>query len=193
MGLGKPVQAVRDAFGDELLACRSMRNTAYDAASGAAAATPRCIQRASSLEQPFVEEDIAGHAALGGDDVDADLPRRVNRLRGGRGDAVQRGRVQHRERQGGPRRGYIEAVASTMWCAALAHRSGAAACSRPAVGRAVNLALAALPNFKLPGDTSASDRYYAETSRAFVLEDGLLRVPQGPGSGVEVRAISSRQ
>ena len=55
------------------------------------------------------------------------------------------------------------------------------------IGRAANVALAGLPNFVLPGDTSASDRYYAEDLTApFVLEDGHLRVPTGPGIGVAV-------
>ena len=44
------------------------------------------------------------------------------------------------------------------------------------LGRAANVALAALPNFTLPGDTSASDRYYAEDiTEPFVLDDGPPR------------------
>lgn len=54
------------------------------------------------------------------------------------------------------------------------------------VGRAANLALAGLPGFTVIGDTSASSRYYAEDVTApFVLEDGQLAVPTGPGIGVE--------
>ena len=53
------------------------------------------------------------------------------------------------------------------------------------LGRAANVALAALPNFTLPGDTSASDRYYARDITApFVLRDGHVAVPTGPGLGV---------
>ena len=53
------------------------------------------------------------------------------------------------------------------------------------VGRAANVALAALPGFTLPGDTSASNRYYAEdVTEPFVLEDGTLPVPTGPGIGI---------
>lgn len=53
------------------------------------------------------------------------------------------------------------------------------------VGRAANLALAALPGFTLPGDTSASNRYYAQdVTEPFVLHDGLLSVPTGPGIGL---------
>ena len=48
------------------------------------------------------------------------------------------------------------------------------------------MALAALPGFTLPGDTSASARYWArDITEPFVLEDGHLRVPVGPGLGVE--------
>lgn len=54
------------------------------------------------------------------------------------------------------------------------------------IGRAANLALAALPGFTLPGDTSASDRYYAQdVTEPFVLRDGLLDVPNKPGIGVD--------
>jgi O-succinylbenzoate synthase len=48
------------------------------------------------------------------------------------------------------------------------------------------VALAALPGFTLPGDTSASNRYYAEdVTEPFVLHDGLLTVPTGPGIGID--------
>jgi o-succinylbenzoate synthase len=54
------------------------------------------------------------------------------------------------------------------------------------IGRAANVALAALPGFTLPGDTSASDRYYRQDVTApFLLADGHLAVPPGPGIGVE--------
>jgi O-succinylbenzoate synthase len=54
------------------------------------------------------------------------------------------------------------------------------------IGRAANVALAALPGFTLPGDTSGSDRYYKiDVTEPFVLSDGQLPVPTGPGIGVE--------
>ncbi len=54
------------------------------------------------------------------------------------------------------------------------------------LGRAANVALAALPGFTLPGDTSASDRFFeTDITAPFVLEDGHLAVPSGPGLGVE--------
>ena len=56
------------------------------------------------------------------------------------------------------------------------------------VGRAALLAVAALPGFTLTGDCSASERYFGpdgDITEPFVLEDGTLRVPTGPGLGVE--------
>jgi O-succinylbenzoate synthase len=48
------------------------------------------------------------------------------------------------------------------------------------------VALAALPGFTLPGDTSASDRYFhTDITEPFVLDDGCLAVPAGPGLGVQ--------
>lgn len=53
------------------------------------------------------------------------------------------------------------------------------------VGRAANVALAALPGVTLPGDTSASARYFdPDLTTPFELEDGHLPVPEGPGFGV---------
>jgi len=55
------------------------------------------------------------------------------------------------------------------------------------IGRAHNLHLAALPNFKLPNDLSASNRYWKEDliDPEIVLEKGgQIRVPTGPGIGV---------
>lgn len=57
------------------------------------------------------------------------------------------------------------------------------------VGRAGQLALASLPGFTLPGDISATERYYHEDiATAFTLneEDSTISVPQGVGLGIEV-------
>ncbi len=57
------------------------------------------------------------------------------------------------------------------------------------VGRASNLALASLPGFTLPGDISASDRYYRQdiTVETFKLNtDSTIDVPGGPGLGVTI-------
>ncbi|MGB5894985.1 MAG: o-succinylbenzoate synthase, partial [Ignavibacteriaceae bacterium] len=57
------------------------------------------------------------------------------------------------------------------------------------IGRAGNVALASLPNFTLPGDISASKRYYKDdiVKPEFVVNpDGTMEVPTKPGIGVEV-------
>ena len=55
------------------------------------------------------------------------------------------------------------------------------------IGRATNLALAAMPNFRLPGDTSASRRYFDQdlTEPFELASDGTMAVPSGPGIGVD--------
>ncbi|MCW8803833.1 MAG: o-succinylbenzoate synthase, partial [Ignavibacteriaceae bacterium] len=58
------------------------------------------------------------------------------------------------------------------------------------IGRAGNVALASLPNFTLPGDISASKRYYKEDivePEFLVNKDGTMDVPTKSGIGVEVK------
>ena len=57
------------------------------------------------------------------------------------------------------------------------------------IGRAVNVALASLPNFTLPGDISANSRYFKKdiVKNPFKLNsDGTLTVPNEPGHGAVV-------
>lgn len=64
------------------------------------------------------------------------------------------------------------------------------------VGRASNLAIASLPGFILPGDISASDRYYQRdiTNERFVLnDDSTIDVPNGPGLGITIDEKALRQ
>ena len=58
------------------------------------------------------------------------------------------------------------------------------------VGRAHNVALSTLENFRLPGDVSASARYWAEDiiePEVTVTSEGEIMVPESPGRGYEVR------
>ena len=72
------------------------------------------------------------------------------------------------------------AFGAPVWCGGMLE-SG--------VGRAHNLHLATLPNFKLPGDTSSSSRYWHEdiVEEPLEAEDGLQKVPSGPGIGVTLK------
>jgi o-succinylbenzoate synthase len=54
------------------------------------------------------------------------------------------------------------------------------------IGRAHNIALSTLPNFTLPGDVSASRRYWEQDiiePEVEVTSAGTIKVPQGPGIG----------
>ena len=71
-------------------------------------------------------------------------------------------------------------ISMPVWCGGMLETG---------IGRASNLALATLPNFVLPGDISASDRYYARdiTNERFVLNsDSTIDVPCGAGLGVTI-------
>ena len=58
------------------------------------------------------------------------------------------------------------------------------------IGRAHNIALSTLANFTLPGDVTASKRYWTEDviePEVTVTPRGTIRVPSGPGIGYEPR------
>ncbi len=81
--------------------------------------------------------------------------------------------------------GYLEARRVHDVCAAHGVPVWCGGMLETGLGRAANVALAALPGFTLPGDTSASDRYYrTDITEPFVLDAGHLRVPSGAGLGV---------
>ncbi len=73
---------------------------------------------------------------------------------------------------------FCREVGMPVWCGGMLE-SG--------VGRAHNLALASLPGFTLPGDISASRRYWEQdiVTPEFELTDGTMQVPPGVGIGVE--------
>ncbi len=56
------------------------------------------------------------------------------------------------------------------------------------IGRAHNIALSALNNFTLPGDTAASSNYWEEdiVEPAVIVQNGTIDVPEGPGIGYSV-------
>jgi O-succinylbenzoate synthase len=179
-----PVRAVRERYGDELL-LQVDANTAYTLADA------RQLARLDAfdlllIEQPLPENDIAGHAELARlvrtpiclDESITSAAIAVHAISIGatRIVNIKPGRVG----------GYLEARRIHEVCAAHGVPVWCGGMLETGIGRAANVALAALPNFTLPGDTSASDRYYSrDITDPFVLEDGHVRVPTGPGLGVE--------
>ena len=96
--------------------------------------------------------------------------------------------------------GFSEAIKIHDLCAARAALVWCGGMLETGIGRAGNVALAALPGFSLPGDISASRRYYREdlVEPEFIVDaEGTMAVPRGAGLGVEVktdrlRAVTSR-
>ena len=140
------------------------------------------------IEQPLPEEQLLGHAKL------------ARRLRTPicldesilsatvAAEAIEMGACSIVNIKPGRVGGYLEAKHIHDVCTALSVPVWCGGMLETGIGRAANLALAALPGFTLPGDTSASDRYFHQDITApFVLHDGRLRVPTGAGLGVEVR------
>jgi O-succinylbenzoate synthase len=85
---------------------------------------------------------------------------------------------------------FAEARAAHDECVATGTPAVAGGMLETGIGRAALLAVAALPGFTVTGDIAASDRYFGpdgDLTAPFVLDAGQLRVPDGPGLGVEVR------
>src|SRR5205807_2751821 len=58
------------------------------------------------------------------------------------------------------------------------------------IGRAHNIAMSSLPGFTLPGDVSASQRYWDEDiiePEVEVSPQGTIQIPTGPGLGFTVK------
>jgi O-succinylbenzoate synthase len=138
------------------------------------------------IEQPLDEHDILGHAMLAKEvKTPICLDESIISLQSAQ-DALALEATTVINIKPGRVGGYIESKKIhdlcldkkiPVWCGGMLETG---------IGRAANLALAALPGFTLPGDTSASSRYFKQDiTTPFVMDDGYLTVPTGPGIGVE--------
>ncbi|HLE76781.1 MAG TPA: o-succinylbenzoate synthase [bacterium] len=141
------------------------------------------------IEQPLAEDDIIDHAALQAqlrtpicldesivtpDDARKAIALgscRVINIKAARMSGLTAGVATHdlARRAGVP-----------VWCGGLLETG---------IGRAANIALASLPNFTLPADLSASDRYFHEDiidPPVRLNADGTVTVPTAPGLGFRV-------
>lgn len=85
--------------------------------------------------------------------------------------------------------GFTESVKIHDYCASVNAPVWHGGMLESGIGRAGNVALASLQNFVLPGDISASKRYYRDDivePEFLVNPDGTMDVPEKPGIGVEV-------
>jgi O-succinylbenzoate synthase len=180
----EPVRAVRERFGDEVL-LQVDANTAYTLgdAGRLAQLDPFGLLL---IEQPLDEEDVYGHAELAKlVSTPICLDESIVSARSA-ADAIRIGACRIVNIKPGRVGGYLESRRIHDVCVANGVAVWAGGMLETGIGRAANLALAALPGFTLPGDTSASDRYFkTDITEPFVLEDGHLSVPTGPGIGVE--------
>ena len=138
------------------------------------------------IEQPLEHDDIVDHATLArllktpvclDESIDTvDQCRRALDLGSAAIINIKPGRVG----------GYDASRAIHDYCARRGVPCWVGGMLETGVGRLQNLALASLPNFTLPGDISASRRYFARDiiDPEVVLEsDGCVRVPEVPGVG----------
>jgi O-succinylbenzoate synthase len=181
----EPVRAVRERFGDDLL-LQVDANTAYTLGDARQLAKLDPFDLLL-IEQPLPEDDVRGHAELAKRiKTPVCLDESVTSARAA-ADVIALGACQIINVKPGRVGGYLEArriaaIAAAngvpVWCGGMLETG---------IGRGANAALAACSEFTLPGDVSASDRFYArDVTPPFVLEDGHIRVPSGPGVGPEV-------
>jgi len=178
------VRAVREAFPDAPLSVDA--NAAYTRET-ADALLPLDGLGLEYVEQPLPEDDLSGHAHLQermrtalclDETVTSSLVARgAIELGACRIINVKLGRV------GGP----AEALAIRDLAVAAGVALWVGGMLETGIGRAANVALAAIPGFTLPGDTSGSDRYFERdlTEPFVVAADGTMAVPAGPGIGVD--------
>lgn len=181
------IKAVRKEFGDILL--MGDANSAYTLAD---------VDKLKSLdefnlmmlEQPLPHDDIIDHAKLQREiktPICLDEPikspddaRKAIELKSGKIINLKNGRV-----GGHSQSKQIEAICREnnipVWCGGMLE-SG--------IGRAHNIAIATLAGYTMPGDVSASKRYWHEdiiTPAVEVSATGTITAPEGPGIGFEIR------
>ena len=185
--------AVRRAYPD--LRLQVDANSAYTLET-ASALKPLDDLNLLLIEQPLYEDDIWDHRRLQAEfktpiclDESVVSPRharyalemeacKIINIKPARVAGLSQGVVIH---------DYCRARNVPVWCGGMLETG---------VGRASNLAMASLPGFVLPGDISASDRYYQRdiTNERFVLnDDSTITVPNGPGLGITIDKEALKQ
>ena len=180
----EPVRAVRERFGDVLLQVDA--NTAYTLADAKHLAELDAFDLLL-IEQPLPEEQVLAHAELAKVvRTPICLDESITSAQGA-ADAIQLGACQIINIKPGRVGGYLEGRRIHDLCVERRVPVWMGGMLETGLGRAGNVAMAAMANFTLPGDTSASDRYYhRDITEPFVLSEGRLKVCTGPGLGVTV-------
>jgi len=174
-----PVAAVREALPDVPLTVDA--NSAYRLTDA------RVLRQLDAfgldyVEQPLAHDDLIDHAELQRQlttpiclDESVHSPedaRKGLQLGSGRIINVKVGRVRgfRRARQV---HDVAQAFGAPVWCGGMLETG---------LARGANAALAGLPGFTLPGDISASSRFYdRDLTTPYVIDDGHIAVPSFPG------------
>jgi O-succinylbenzoate synthase len=182
----EPVRAVRDLIGPEM-GLQVDANTAY----GRTDIEHLCRLDEFGLlliEQPLPEDDLLGHARLATEsETPVCLDESIVSMRTAE-NAIDLGAAEIINIKPGRVGGYLTARrihdlclgrGIPVWCGGMLETG---------IGRAANAALAALPGFVLPGDISASSRFYARdiVTDPITVDDGHVTVPSGPGLGFDL-------
>jgi O-succinylbenzoate synthase len=180
----EPVAAVRDLIGPEV-PLQVDANAAYTRHDAEHLAQLDAFDLLL-IEQPLPEDDLLGHAELAkaigtpvcldesitsetvcADAIDVGAAEIVNIKAGRVGGYLTARRIHDLCRERG----------IPVWCGGMLETG---------IGRAANAALAAMDGFTLPGDVSASRRFWATdiVTEPIEIVDGHVAVPTGPGLGV---------
>jgi len=187
------VQAVRIHFPETRLQVDA--NSAYTPES-TAALLPLDDLNLLMIEQPLFEDDLWDHSKLQAQfktpiclDESITSPRHARQ-------ALEMGACRIINIKAGRVGGLSQAVAIHNLCRERGVPVWCGGMLETGIGRASNLALASLPGFSLPGDISASERYYLRdiTEERFSLNpDSTIDVPDAPGLGVTVDRAALKQ
>jgi O-succinylbenzoate synthase len=140
------------------------------------------------IEQPLPEEDIIGHARLA-EEVETPICLDESLVSAaGTADAIELGACEIANIKPGRVGGYLEAVRIHDLCVSKGVPVWCGGMLETGIGRAANAGLAALPGFTLPGDISASTRFYEQdiVTAPITIDDGHVTVPTAPGLGFEI-------
>lgn len=140
------------------------------------------------VEQPLPEDDLVGHARLA---ATLDTPICLDESlvsAASTANAIEFGACEIANIKPGRVGGYLEAVRIHDLCQAQGVPAWCGGMLETGIGRAANVALAALPGFTLPGDISASTRFYARdiVHDPITITDGQATVPTSLGLGFEI-------
>jgi o-succinylbenzoate synthase len=140
------------------------------------------------IEQPLAHDDIVDHAVLQKEiGTPICLDESIHSAEDAR-KAIEMGSCRIINVKLGRVGGYREALAINDYCARHGVPIWCGGMLESGVGRAHNIAVSTLAAFTLPGDISASKRYYAEDTvrpPVRVTSHGTIRLTEGPGIGYE--------